>query len=325
MSVENMPELPSFVAIGEALTDLIRLEQADQWLSKPGGSTWNVARAIAALEIPSAFAGSISRCCFGDALWQASAAAKLDLRFLQRVEQSPLLAIVAQSQPPNYFFIGDASADLFFAEELLPSGWAKHAAWVHFGGISLAREPLATRLVALAEQLHAQQVRISYDLNFRQLTNAAYLSTFERMCQLADVIKLSDEDIAGLFPNKSPSLVLHSIRAVNPKAWLLYTEGAKGAVLSTPEGAWCGAPPSVQVVDTVGAGDACIAGLIASCLSSPEQSPSAHLAYALAAGSAACQNAGATPPTRAACTALLNLIKMPIRTTISQLLQRPAT
>lgn len=296
-------DFPRFVAAGEALTDMIRVAD-EHWLSKTGGSTWNVARAAAALGVRSAFAGAISRCCFGDALWAASADAGLDLRFVQRVERSPLLAIVAQSSPPDYFFVGDDSADLYFAPEALPEGWQQHAEWAHFGGISLARAPLAERLVALAQTLCAAGVHISYDPNFRNLMDQRYAPTFAAMCRIARVIKLSDEDLAGLLPGVDTAPALAQLRAWNPQAWLLYTEGERGATLFTPHGRWQASPPPITLVDTVGAGDASIAGLVASLINSPGSSPAAHLAFAVAAGAAACQSAGATPPSRAAAQAL---------------------
>ena len=302
------PNLPRCVAIGEALTDLICLG-GDQWISKTGGSTWNVARAVAACGVPSAFAGAISRCCFGDALWSASEQAGIDLRFLQRTGHSPLLAIVYQTDPPHYFFIGDDSADLHFDPEQLPAGWRQSAEWAHFGGISLAREPLASRLVALAGELRAQGMRLSYDPNYRDLMQTGYRPIFEAMCQLADVIKLSDEDLAGLMPHGTPGQTLAEVRQWNPSAWWLYTEGAKGATLFTPEGNWRAAAPDVTVVDTVGAGDACIAALVASRLDRPDRSPAQHLAAAVAAGSAACQHAGAIPPTLDAIETLMGRIE----------------
>ena len=302
------PNLPRFVAIGEALTDLICLG-GEQWISKTGGSTWNVARAVAACGVSSAFAGAISRCCFGDALWSASEQAGIDLRFLQRTGHSPLMAIVYQTDPPRYFFIGDDSADLHFDPEQLPAGWRQSAEWAHFGGISLAREPLASRLVALAGELRAQGMRISYDPNYRNLMQTGYRPVFEAMCRLADVIKLSDEDLAGLMPHGTPSQMLVEVRQWNPEAWWLYTEGAKGATLLTPEGSWRAAAPNVTVVDTVGAGDASIAALVASRLDWPDRSPAQHLATAVAAGSAACQHAGATPPTFEAIETLMGRIK----------------
>ena len=298
---------PRFVAAGEALTDMIRGE-GEHWLSKTGGSTWNVARAVAALGVRSAFAGAISRSCFGDALWQASADAGLDLRFVQRVERSPLLAIVAQSDPPDYFFVGDDSADLYFDSAALPDGWQQHAEWAHFGGISLARAPLAEHLVVLAQTLHAAGVRISYDPNFRKLMDERYAPTFAAMCRIARVIKLSDEDLAGLLPGIAPALALARLRTSNPQAWWLYTEGAKGATLLTPQGRWQASPPSITRVDTVGAGDASIGGLVASLIRWPDRDPAAHLGFAVAAGSAACQSAGATPPSLAATQALFDRV-----------------
>ncbi len=51
---------PTFVSAGEALTDMLRTGP-DTWSSQVGGSTWNVARVMARLGVPSAFAGAVSR------------------------------------------------------------------------------------------------------------------------------------------------------------------------------------------------------------------------------------------------------------------------
>ena len=292
--------LPAFISAGEALTDLIIEDPVKQrWLAKVGGSTWNVARAMAALGLPAAFAGAISNDVFGDALWQASEAANLDLRFLQRCNKSPLLAIVHQTQPPRYFFVGDDSADLHFDASLLPDGWASQAQWVHFGGISLAREPLAGRLLNLASTLKGQGVRISYDPNFRATMDANYDATLQQMARLADVIKVSDEDLQGLFRSDDISSAFRTLRGWNPLATVLYTRGADGASLHLGNGQWHAAAPRIEVVDTVGAGDASIAALIYSLARRPEQAPLQHLQFSVAGGAAACLNAGATPPTLA--------------------------
>ena len=140
--------LPEFVSFGEALTDMIRVAP-DQWKSVPGGAPWNVAMVMSYFGIPSAFGGAISSDCFGDEIWKTTVHAKLDLRFTQRLQKSPLLAIVHETHPPKYYFIGDDSADLHFDVAALPEGWEKAVRWAHFGCISLARQPLADRLVAL--------------------------------------------------------------------------------------------------------------------------------------------------------------------------------
>jgi len=289
--------LPVFIAAGEALTDMI-IDGADsqQWHSKVGGSTWNVARAMARLGVPTAFAGAISQDVFGDALWQASEAAGLDLRFVQRLAKSPLLAIVYRTDPPSYFFIGDDSADLHFDAAQLPQGWRQKSRWVHFGGISLAREPLAGKLVALARQLKDDGVGISYDPNFRALMDERYDATLRQMTELADVIKVSDEDLAGLFRHDDIAQSFATLRSWNPAASYLYTKGAQGASLHIGERQWQMAAPRVDVVDTVGAGDASIAALVFSLLRDGAAEPGQHLRFAVAAGAAACLTTGATPP-----------------------------
>lgn len=64
---------------------------------------------MASLGISTGFAGAISQDWFGDALFVASQAAGLDLRFLQQVAQPPLLAIVYETAPPQYNFIGETA------------------------------------------------------------------------------------------------------------------------------------------------------------------------------------------------------------------------
>jgi len=294
-----MAEPLRMLCAGEALTDLI-CHGEDQWVSRTGGSGWNVARALAALGEPTAFAGAISRDGFGDALWNASIAAGLDVRFLQRLDRPPLLAIVEQPEPPRYFFIGNDSADLHFDDGALTPDATHTLRWAHFGGISLAREPLAGRLLVLAQRLKAQGVAISFDPNYRNLMDATYRPTLERMAALADVIKVSDEDLAGLFPGRSADAALAELRSLNPQALCLFTRGSAGASLIRQHERSDAPAPRVAVVDTVGAGDASVAGLLHSLSRHAERPLRAHLHAALAAGSAACLQRGATPPQRQA-------------------------
>lgn len=290
-----MHDAPLMLCAGEALTDMIH-QGGEQWVSRVGGSTWNVARALATLGEPTAFAGAISRDRFGDALWAASELVGLDLRLTQRIDRSPLLAVVEQGEPPRYFFIGENSADLHFDPDRLPAGWPDALRWAHFGGISLAREPLAAKLVTLARQLKARGVAISYDPNYRNLMDERYTPTLQAMAALADVIKVSDDDLRGLFPGVALDEALLRLRALNPGAMCLLTRGGQGASLFDGAQRCDAHAPAVEVVDTVGAGDASVAGLLHSLARHPGRPLRAHLHAALAAGSAACLQAGATPP-----------------------------
>ena len=289
------PDLPRFVSFGEALTDLVRTGP-NEWRSVCAGAPWNVAMAMSALGERCGFAGSISQDVFGQAIWQASVAASLDLRFIQLCTKPPLLSVVDQLDPQASFCVGNGSADLFFRPEGLPVGWVRPLRWAHFGSLSLVRQPLATRLLILAESLKAEGKRISYAPNFHPVMDARYDEALERMCVLADLIKVSENDLRRLFRNPDHRVGLARISAWNPDASLLLTQGAEGATLYRGAQAWHARPPSVDVLDTRGAGDAALAGLLFSMMQDPDAPPPQHLRWSVAAAAATCTVEGMSLP-----------------------------
>jgi len=295
---------PRFVAAGEALTDFIRTGP-DTWMSRAGGSDWNVARVVATLGIPSAFAGSVSMDRFGDELAELSREAGLDLRFLQRIGKAPLLAMVHETSPPAYFFVGSDSADLAFQPSLLPEGWLDRAEWLHFGCISLAREPLAQKLLRMLDAAKSAGKKISFDPNYRSIMTEAFDPTLRYVAERADAIKVSDEDLRGLFRTENVAEGLARLRAISPSAPILLTRGADGAEMHVGSRVLRQAPPVIRVVDTVGAGDASVGGLLYSLMTQPHADWDVHLRVAVAAGSAACLKSGAMPPALSSVNALL--------------------
>ena len=212
---------------------------------------------------------------------------------------------VHETSPPRYYFIGTDSADLAFDPKLLPNDWTRSCEWLHCGGISLAREPLRDQLIGMLESAKAAGVRISFDPNFRNLMTATYDATLERVASVADVIKVSDEDLRGLFRTRDEDAALAQLKAFNPHASILLTRGAEGAELHVGGQRLHQASPSVDIVDTVGAGDASIGGLLCSLMNHPAADWPAHLRFAIAAGTAACLQPGASPPTLGSVLAVL--------------------
>ncbi|MBV8627344.1 MAG: carbohydrate kinase, partial [Paraburkholderia sp.] len=282
-------EFPLFVSAGDILTDLVRTDDS-RWLSVPGGAGWNVARAVARLGLRTASVGAIGKDYFSDAIWNASVVADLDMRFMQRVDRSPLLAVVHETHPPTYFFMGDNSADLAFDPALLPAGWMDQVRWAHFGCISLVRQPLGDTLAHLASDLRARGVKISYDPNYRNLMEHGYEPILRKMSALADLIKVSDEDLRLIFKTSDEASALAQLRALNPAATVLVTRGPETSTLYVGDTAFEARPPRVSVADTVGAGDASIGGLLFSLIQTPQRSLKEHLAFALASGAAACRH-----------------------------------
>ena len=285
--------LPRVVVFGEALTDLVQ-GTPGQWKGYPGGAPWNVARALSRLGVSSAFAGSISTDSLGDEIVFQSQAAALNMDFIQRVDRDSLVAIVPSSRPPRYFFAGDA--DLFFDPDLMPDGWINQVELCHFSCISLARQPLAGRLIKIAQQAKEAGKRISYDPNWRNLMDSHYREqTFPTMTALADMIKLSDEDLQQIYPGLTEHQAMDELRALNPQAQILFTRGERGMILHTPDSQLNQPAIAVKVADTVGAGDACMAGWLAAELLGIADLKE-RLRFSAACASISCCHAGAYAP-----------------------------
>jgi fructokinase len=127
--------------------------------------------------------------------------------------------------------------------------------------------------------------------------DACYDPMLAQMTRLADVVKVSDEDLRGLFRTDDAGDALRRLRAMNPQAAILFTRGADGAEYHAGASSWRAAAPAIKVADTIGAGDASIAALLFSLMYQPRADCARHLRFAVAAGAAACMQAGATPPT----------------------------
>lgn len=291
-----MTALPLIVSAGEALTDLVTAG-GNVWQAHPGGAGWNVARACARLGVRSAFAGAVGRDNFGADLYRESLEAGLDPRFMQQVDAPTLMAVVYSKDPPAYRFLGENSADLFFNPTHLPDGWLREARWLHLGGISLARWPLADTLLGVMEAARAAGVKISFDPNARITHHhPEYPAVFRTVLRRANLIKLSEEDLQFFFPDQTEPEMIGCIRMENPQAPVVITRGAGGATLYLDDRHDFPTYP-VTVQDTVGAGDALCAGLLVSATQNPQHDWSDHLKLGLKAAAIACSRAGAYAPT----------------------------
>lgn len=286
-----MPHPAELVVFGEALTDFIP-QAGGRWSALPGGACWNVARVGARLGTAAAYAGCISNDVFGQELRTLTQAAGLDMRYLQQAAKPPLLAIVTSTSPPNYAFVGDDSADLYFDPAKLPEGWMDHARILHFGCISLTREPLASRLLAIAAEGARQGKRIAFDPNWRKpMDHPDYRVLMHKLLALSHYVKVSDEDLEKMFPRDPQALA--TLKSLAPQAQILLTRGAGG--MSWIDGEQVVEQPAypVAVADTVGCGDAAMGGWLASLLRQPGAPRQMHLQCAAAAAALSAARTGA--------------------------------
>ena len=149
----------------------------------------------------------------------------------------------------------------------LPTSWDGDDAAplvVHTGSIAAVLEPGATRVARELTQGRATST-LTYDPNLRPalMGSPERASRYiEAMVAVADVVKVSDEDLAWLHPGVAPAEIAEEWSRRGP-ALVVVTHGGQGAFASTAAGARVQVPaPRVTVADTVGAGDSFMSGLI---------------------------------------------------------------
>lgn len=135
---------------------------------------------------------------------------------------------------------------------------------LHVGSVGAFLRPGADAVLELTRRTAAAGGRVSFDPNVRPALfddAAGARARFDLLAIHADVVKLSDEDAAWLFPGASTDVVLDRLHALGVRLAVL-TAGAAGSVLSTVRDRVRVLSERVDVVDTVGAGDSYTAALL---------------------------------------------------------------
>ena len=224
----------------------------------------NVAVTAARLGAPTAFVGRISTDGYGDLLWQHLAEAGVDLGAAERGPEPTARALVEHVPTPVFHFDGEGTADTCLARaDLTALGPGPHL--LHGGTLGLFRGRTAAVLAALVEQTAPTDGLVSLDPNVRpQIIDdrRAWFGFFERWRTRADLLKLSSEDLAWMWPGRTEGEVARDLLDGGAGA-VCVTHGGEGVVAHLPGRDLAVVAPAVVVVDTVGAGDAFCGGLLA--------------------------------------------------------------
>lgn len=224
----------------------------------------NVAVTAARLGAPTAFVGRISNDGYGDLLWRHLMEAGVDLGAAERGPEPTARALVEHGPPPVFRLDGKGTADTCLTQaDLSPLGSGPHL--LHGGTLGLFRGRTASVLADLVERTTRTDGLVSLDPNVRPQIigdRAEWFACFDRWRARADLIKLSSEDLAWMWPGRTEGDaardLLHRGAAV-----VCVTHGGDGVVAHLPDRVLAVTAPAVTVVDTVGAGDAFCGGLLA--------------------------------------------------------------
>ena len=273
----------------------------------PGGGPFNTAVALARLGAPVRFLGAISGDRLGRRLEQKLRSAGVDISGSARVAAPTPIAIVGGARAESYsFYLGGTAHEALQEHHLVRPD--PDVVALHVGTLALATDPPGADVAAFAEREGRRRI-LAVDPNIRSdlIENRdAFLRRFERLVAVAGLVKLSSADLAWLYPDTDSDTAVRRLLRLSDGVVVL-THGSEGAEGWTRSASASAAAPLVTVVDTVGAGDAFGAGLLAWLWRSDRLSKKhlrnlrsdeleSALAYANAAGAAQCTRASAWGP-----------------------------
>jgi fructokinase len=304
---------PRIAVIGEALIDLVPGTGPGQFVAHPGGSPYNVAIALARLDQPTALFARLADNAFGRLLRSHAVAEGIELTFAPAATEPTTLAVVSLDDQAraDYDFYLDGTADWQWTTAEL-SALGETAQVVHFGSLAAWTPPGdAVILTAVSALRGADQVLVSYDPNVRPsllgLPSTA-VPRIEAGIAAAHLVKASREDVEWLYPDESLPDVARRWLELGAVV-VVITDGGDGAQGFTASGSWTAAARPVEVVDTVGAGDAFTSGLLDGLVRREVSTPAAlrrarpevlaaAVDDAILVSALTCERAGADPPTR---------------------------
>jgi fructokinase len=294
------------VVTGEALIDLV-LAQDGSLDGHPGGGPYNVARTIGRLEQPVAYLGRVSTDGFGRRLLLELEADGVDLASIVATDAPTTLALAelddAGAARYEFYDIGTSAPGLTL--EAASAAFPERVGTFYLGTLGLVFEPMATTLEALVARMDDDTL-VALDPNCRPTViddPAAFRGRLSRLLTRTDVVKASEEDLAWIDPGADPVTAARALLAQD-RAVAIVTLGGDGALVITAGEALEVCAPKVEVVDTIGAGDAFMGAFLAHWRGRGLGRSDLHLldeleqaaTFACRVAAITCSRAGADPP-----------------------------
>ena len=272
--------MPDVIALGELLIDFVptvsgvTLIEAPAFKKAPGGAPANVAAGLAKLGVSAGFMGKVGDDAFGHFLAQTLQGVSVDTSGLCfSVEARTALAFVSlrADGEREFMFYRHPSADMLYTAEEVDTEYVRSTKVFHYGSISLIGEPSRGATLRGIEAAKSAGALISYDPNLRLNLWPSAEAAKEGMLlgwPFAQLIKVSEEELAFLADTDD-------LEAAARELWhpdlrlLVVTLGKAGCKYVTPAFSGSVSGFAVKSVDTTGAGDGFVAGLLKGLLAHP--------------------------------------------------------
>ncbi len=291
---------------GEVLIDLIPDGSTGIKKAIVGGGPANTAKALARLGFDAYFIDGISTDAYGQSAKAELEADKVHLDYVKFSELPTCTADVTLDSKgsASYTFTIDGTATFDFSQEWLPNPIEHHPHVLHIGTLATVIEPGASVLHEWAS-IVADFAPIVFDPNIRSSVlgdRDLYEVAVAKWTAISSVVKVSDDDLAWLFPDVDPIDIAQKWISEGV-ALVVVTKGAHGLVGVTAEDVIKVPGVKVDVIDTVGAGDTVGAIIVEALIEQglgalTGEILEAVLIRAAKAAAITCSRAGAQPPTK---------------------------
>jgi fructokinase len=304
---------------GENLIDYV--DRDGEISALAGGSPFNVAMALGRQGVAVAYVSPISTDDWGVLLADTLAASGVALTGGRRAEPTTMARVTVTGVIPTYRFERDGTAERMVNRNRLAAALPKGTSALHTGSLALTDGADAEIWESFCAEQYERGLVISLDPNVRLSVIAdldTYRARIRRMCARTHVLKLSDEDLEGLFPGDDLDVALDELIRTSSARVIILTRGEHGV------SAWLGdtrielpADHTDALVDTVGAGDTFMATLLAGLAAAGVLTPvgldhldtetlTMILRRAATAATINCTRAGCNPPNLSELEAVLN-------------------
>ena len=291
---------------GEALIDVIHNGDGTQ-RTAPGGGPFNTARALARLGVPTAFLGHLSDDAFGRELADLllSDGASLELSSVGSEPTTIAVAEVDNAGLAEYEFLVEGTSAPNLTLDMVPARLSPDVRAIHLGTLGLVLQPMASTLVELVHREHdGRVVMIDPNIRLGLAPDGEYRVRLQEMISESAIVKASDADLAWLYPEVPYEDAADRVLGEGARL-VVVTLGARGAFAAHRGFHVAVDAVKVDVVDTIGAGDAFGAGLLAWLHDHDAIQPDLYLEqeevkgaleFACLAAALTCARAGADPP-----------------------------
>lgn len=251
--------------LGDAVVDLIP-DGENHYLRCAGGAPANVAVGVARLGVPAGFIGRVGDDPLGKFMQQTLQAENVCTKqmILDPAQRTSTVIVDLDNGERSFTFMVNPSADQFLEINDLPNFRAGE--WLHCCSIALINEPSRSTTFEAIRRIKQAGGFFSFDPNLRESLWAS-LDEMKQVVNcvvaLADVLKFSEEELTLLTDSDNLDVATAKITAQYPEKLIIITLGKDGAVYHLNGKSEIVAGKALQPVDTTGAGDAFVSGLLA--------------------------------------------------------------